>query len=298
MSFLALIIALSLNQVIRPGSAIQRDSWLLRWEQQVSASLGASVLTLLLTLLVPLLVVLWVLATVDSWLFGLLELLGVAALLLWSLGREDYHTALECFVARQSGHLHGNDVAERLWAPTGDEDGRDGFDESSPKTGSADKTEDSEPVSGYESEEENAEFASADWEREQDVLGLVYCGYERWFAPVFYFVLLGIFGALLYRAVSILARSDRDARYLTVLAVLDWLPSRILCLTFALAGDFLAVTQSRVMQRWMSTTSAAELLATAAGVACASGSARAIGDVLYRSSGFWLLVVSVIAILA
>lgn len=290
MSFLALIIALSLHQIVRPGSAIQRDSWLLSWELRVSAALGRSFITVVLTLLVPLLLVVWILATVDSWLFGLLELLGLAALLLWSLGHEDYHTALECCVARQSGHVHGNDVAERLWAPPReDEDGRDGFDENS--VDAEDKLNpDDEPL--------QEESTSADREREQEVLTLVYGGYARWFAPVFYFVLLGIIGALLYRGASILARSDRDSRYLTILAVLDWLPSRLLCLTFALTGDFLAVTQSRVVNRWIGTSPAAELLAAAAGVACSSGSARAVGDILYRSSGFWLLVISVVAMLA
>lgn len=295
MSFLALIIALSLHQVVRPGSAVQRDSWLLQWEQRVSASLGQSVLAVVLSLLVPLLVLAWVLSTVDSWLFGLVELLGVAALLLWSLGREDYHTALECCVARQSGHVHGNDVAERLWAPPReDEDGRDGFDDSSIEGQDA---FDQDPVAG-DDQEDSAAAASADWEREQEVLTLVYGGYARWFAPVFYFVLFGVVGAVLYRGVAILARSERDSRYLKILAGLDWIPSRLLCLTFALTGDFLAVTQSRVVSRWLSTTPAAELLATAAGVACASpGSARAVGDILYRSSGFWLLTVSALAML-
>lgn len=297
MSFLALIIALSLHQLIRPGSAVQRDSWLLQWEQRLSTAFGQSALALVLTVAVPLLVLVWLLSTVDSWLFGLVELLGVAALLLWSLGREDYHTALECCVARQAGHVHGNQVAERLWAPpSDDEDGRDGFDDSSVET---EETAESVVASADDGRgDEDSAADEADWEREQEVLTLVYGGYARWFAPVFYFVLFGVVGAVLYRGVAILARSERDSRYLTILAALDWIPSRLLCLTFALTGDFLAVTQSRVVSGWLSTTSAAELLATAAGVACASpGSARAVGDILYRSSGFWLLIVSAIALL-
>jgi AmpE protein len=73
---------------------------------------------------------------------------------------------------------------------------------------------------------------------------LAYSGFERWFAPVFYFLLLGPAGALAYRLLQLAARTDRDGVVVgsaeRVLHALDWLPLRILGFSCALTGDFVA----------------------------------------------------------
>jgi len=73
---------------------------------------------------------------------------------------------------------------------------------------------------------------------------LAYSGFERWFAPVFYFLLVGPAGALAYRLLQLAARTDRDGSVVSaaerVLHALDWLPLRFLAFSCALTGDFVA----------------------------------------------------------
>jgi AmpE protein len=69
---------------------------------------------------------------------------------------------------------------------------------------------------------------------------------SRWFAVLFWFVLLGPAGALLYRLTDIAARAEsadpaqRDAAA-RFLALLDWAPAQLMTLALAVAGDFDAV---------------------------------------------------------
>lgn len=67
---------------------------------------------------------------------------------------------------------------------------------------------------------------------------------ERVFATVFWFVLLGPLGAVMYRSISMCAQQSELG--LTKLAtqlqqILDWLPVRLLTFIFALSGHFTAV---------------------------------------------------------
>jgi len=62
---------------------------------------------------------------------------------------------------------------------------------------------------------------------------------QRIFAVLFWFVLLGPLGAVFYRLIAISAESDAMA--MKVLQVLDWVPARLLTLTFALGGHFMRV---------------------------------------------------------
>lgn len=76
---------------------------------------------------------------------------------------------------------------------------------------------------------------------EEGLLG----AYRYVFAPLFWFLILGPAGALLYRLAVILAEHWRDEAHgplahlaTAALAVLDWLPVRVAALTFAIVGDF------------------------------------------------------------
>ena len=69
---------------------------------------------------------------------------------------------------------------------------------------------------------------------------------RRWFGVLFWFVVLGAFGALLYRLVAI-AAEDEPALYLPegtvdgarrLLAVLDWPVAQLMALSLALVGNF------------------------------------------------------------
>jgi len=101
-----------------------------------------------------------------------------------------------------------------------------------------------------------SELTSGDVARLAIERGLV-CAYRQVFAVIFWFVILpGPAGALLYRAVALLAEEwgtagadveptphasareafGRPARQ--VLALLDWIPVRLTALSFAIVGDF------------------------------------------------------------
>ncbi len=67
---------------------------------------------------------------------------------------------------------------------------------------------------------------------------------DRLFALIFWFVLLGPFGALLFRLASELRRDESGPRQRgfaasadDLYAILDWIPARLLALGFALAGS-------------------------------------------------------------
>jgi hypothetical protein len=69
-------------------------------------------------------------------------------------------------------------------------------------------------------------------------------------------------------------------------------------LTFALSGDFMAVSQRAPLAHFADTTPAPQLLCELADVACnQEPGARVFGDILYRSAGLWLLGLSAVLIL-
>jgi membrane protein required for beta-lactamase induction len=68
---------------------------------------------------------------------------------------------------------------------------------------------------------------------------------NRTFAVIFWFILLGPFGALLYRLVSVLPKlktSHTDMDFFIaakqLLAILDWVPARLTAFSYAIAGSF------------------------------------------------------------
>lgn len=272
MTFLAMIIALSLHQVLREGSLLQRDAWLHRWDSFVAGMIGASGVRVALVLAGIALLTGWLLSAMHAWLFGLPELLLTAGLLVWSLGREDFHTALERYQARTAiGAPDASEALVGLWMPR---EGRE----------------------TYETDETN-EAGDVD-EELRCLQRLSYAGYSRWFAPLFFFLLGGPVAAVLYRVVVILAAADRDSVYQRCLGWIDWAPARLLALSFALTGDFIAVSQRAPLRHLTDATPAAVLLQELASTACGKRyGARALGEILYRSAGLWLLLASVWLIL-
>lgn len=83
---------------------------------------------------------------------------------------------------------------------------------------------------------------------------LFYRGLERWFVPVFWFALLSFWSwavaaAVLYRVVHLLAHSPKlraeDRRQCQeLMELMEWLPARLLALSFALTGRFEAAFKS------------------------------------------------------
>ena len=253
MMFLAMMIALSLHQVVHTTLQRQGDGALLGWERWLRDHVGAAGLAELLVLLLPLLALLWVLSRIEPLLFGLPNLLITAAMLFWSLGREDYHTLLERYIAATDGDdPAAADVVRGLWLPC------------------------PEP--------------SDDTAAQQRLL---YCGFQRWFAPLFYFLALGPVAAVAYRLIQLYAVADRGGLYRDFLRLADWVPVRLLALSFALTGDFVAVVRSARFDRLVS---APALLYTAAAASAQTLDGRGLRDLLYRTAGLWLLLASLLII--
>jgi AmpE protein len=263
MTFLAMIIALSLHQVLRPGNPLQRDAWLYRWDSFVAGLITAPGLRVALVLAGVALLTGWVISVMHAWLFGLPELLLTAVLLVWSLGREDFHTALERYAARKDTDAPGASQAlAGLWMPE-------------------------------EADDPHEQGEQGDHEEELRCLQrLSYAGFARWFAPLFFFLLAGPVAAVMYRVLAVLAAADRDSIYQRCLGWSDWAPARLLALSFALTGDFIAVSQRAPLRHLSDATPAARLLQDLASTACGERwGARALGELLYRSAGLWLLLI-------
>ncbi|WP_439105957.1 regulatory signaling modulator protein AmpE [Congregibacter sp.] len=300
MTFLAMIIALSLHQVIQPDSYLQRDAWLFQWDRWVAARLPTDLMRVLVTLGVIAAALLWVFSAIEGWLFGLVDLLATAGLFVWSLGRGDFHTALERYEAKIAHDPAAACAAlDCLWAPLDDEpesvlsvkENQAGPDDENVD----ENDEESDPAKRNHQTPDPLEAAESDQDRA--LQRLAYSGYARWFAPLFYFALAGPLAAVMYRVLSSLAEDNRSPLYLQWLRWLDWAPARVLGLTFALSGDFMAVSKRAPLAHFADVTPAPQLLWELAVVACNnSDGARAIGDILYRSAGLWLLGLSAVMI--
>ena len=91
MTFLAIIIALVLVQVWGSGSSMHHDNWFHDWQSRVANWGVARQLKLALVVLVPVVLAQLVLNALAPLLFGLLWIALAVELLLYSLGRRDFH---------------------------------------------------------------------------------------------------------------------------------------------------------------------------------------------------------------
>lgn len=111
---------------------------------------------------------------------------------------------------------------------------------------------------------------------------IVSSSFERLFAVVFWYLVLGPAAALLYH-VTVLYRSrgvqdhDSDAGRLVLRLgyLLEWVPARLLALTFSLAGDFVAAF-GRLRELWLDTDRSAVSLVLACALAAAGSAQRTL----------------------
>jgi AmpE protein len=70
---------------------------------------------------------------------------------------------------------------------------------------------------------------------------ILMAAHQRVFAVVFWFVILGPAGALLYRLIAYVVETSSVPKVHIIKELMDWLPARLFALLFALAGHFTAV---------------------------------------------------------
>lgn len=115
---------------------------------------------------------------------------------------------------------------------------------------------------------------------------LVASYFERLFVVIFWYLLLGPAGVLLYTLARLYCASESCVRslrgqgdggagalILRLVFILEWLPARALALTFSLAGDFVAAF-NRLQETFFSQTQALEMVKACAVDASGSSSIR------------------------
>ncbi len=223
MIFLSLVVVLAIIYWLGSASFIQHDGWFL-WllsRLQKIPGLGAvPALVMALALLLPLLVLLVIFALVyhnlgKAYLFFL-----YVPVLLYSLGRGNFIDEVKSYIALVN---NGDNVAASLLV-----ENLRGRQQHQAQEG-----------------EGEAESPVGDWQtlHTQAFKVFAYRGFERTFAVIFWFVIIGPFGALLYRLSALyreLAEEGGAAAQLSGkwLWLLELPAVRLMGLTWAFVGNF------------------------------------------------------------
>lgn len=261
MSFLVLLLAVWVEKFSAGRQRIQRDAGWLHWLGRVEAAprlqvmpwLGLALLVLLPVLLLGLLLLL-----LKPLAYGWLALPVHLLVLIYSLGRGDVLAALGPFrdAWRRDDAEAAYLVAARDLAIQTDEPG-----------------ELLVRVQGY----------------------LLWQAYQSFFAVIFWYALLGPLAALAYRLLALTGEHAQQAalgeRAEQLRHAFDWLPARVLASSFALVGDFVAVSRALLHELLNWQISAAQLVEHA-GRAAANTPDSAPGDAgLHSLDALWQMLV-------
>lgn len=287
MTFLALLIALVLVHYWDNSQLFQRDEWFYALLSRLGGWSLPPALELLLVVMLPVAALCVLLQFCGGWLFGLVGMGLTVVLLLYSFGRGDYEAA----VARYRAQCREGDFQGALMS-----------------------AQELFPAHAEELEQAGAEGMHR-WIKRR----FVYMAFERWFAVIFYYVLFGAAGALAYRLLQLYIGSGRveqgNALAPRVLHAIDWLPSRLLIMAFALTGDYVG-SRALLSSAWQDLRSATSQVLSDCGHAALglksavfndSGDESAFAQVseweveqlhglVSRSAVAWLLVVSLLTI--
>jgi AmpE protein len=202
LAFLSFIAATGLYWLMGPGGPLHTIDFLSIFRSQISdEDEGSSARTALILVVAPAVVFALLYILVEGVFGGAAMLLLGTAALFFAFGREDFPTLTQRFLAR---------------ARVGDNEGAAMVIESAGGDSSADDVDDFGDVA--------ASFFS--------VMAL-----QRWFGPVIYFLLLGPVGAVAYR-LALLTQETKTPLSDSLMRLLEWLPSRLLVLSFSVFGDF------------------------------------------------------------
>jgi AmpE protein len=216
MDFLAVLIVFVLERYRGFYPKIQSDQWFFRLEKLGHDWLGRlkipDVWQAALVIGIPCVLLIQIEDMAEGKLFGVPTLALLVVVLIYSLGRGDFTAQLESYLAHwNSGDLQSAWHLAQEFSPAGD-------------------------VIDAESAEQLHNYASE---------ALLYQGFERWFCVVFWFAVLGPWSALAYRLARLYGGQTAAADGLRTagpttgfIQLMEWLPARLLALSFALVGNF------------------------------------------------------------
>ena len=214
MSFLVLLLALLLEKFSGWRQRIQRDGFWLHWLTSAEGNSrlsSAPELALSLLVLLPVVLLGLLLVAIEPLMYGWLALPVHLLVMIYCLGRGDVMAALGPFRdAWRRGDVEAAYlVAERDLGVGGE---------------------------GQASLLRNVQAY------------LLWQGFQGFFAVIFWYALLGPLPALAYRLLAMVEAHSTQAPLRDQAArlrhILDWLPVRVLGLSFGLVGNFVAVTQT------------------------------------------------------
>jgi AmpE protein len=205
--FVAILLVLFLCHALPDLVRLREFSWWRRWLEQLGRPPSAGG-ALVLGVVAPVAICALVQWALRTPWFGLLEFLLAAAVLYYCWGPRDLERDVETIDKAP-------DTAQRSAA-----------------------------AQALKSEEQGAELP---FDAEHLVTATFHAGLKRWFGVLFWFVLVGPCGALLYRLAQLLAAAPELANRPLAqkfAAVLDWAPAHLMALSLALASNFDAVFTS------------------------------------------------------
>lgn len=273
LNFLPLALAIGLFLLWPSGNPLQRDAWYRRYLEQLNRFrwLRRRTQWHLAIGLLP--------ALALAWLVGVLppvgELCVAALVLLYSFGRG----ALGAKVADYVRACEQGDYPSAAYSAC---------------------------QQGVPAQQEAGQWAQL---HNQMLEAVAYQGLERFFAVVFWFVLLGPVGAFAYRLLQLYATVQPSPAWLRVSSLVDWLPARLLAASFAVTGNFVgSVNKLRAPELNREPRAGRLLAACALGalslddhlVQTCDASAREVEGVLAlyrRTLWLWIGLISVGAIL-
>ena len=288
MKFIALLIVLALMQYWGSSRYLHKDDWYQWLLEQAGRLRMPAELHLIFVTVLPAALWVWVLSLSEDWLFGLVGVALNVLLLLYCLGRRDYEGLLNRYrTFCREGNFESAFLLTRQEFPW---------------------------------QTDAAEAADAEHTHRWMKQCLVYMGFERWFAVIFYFVLFGAPGALAYRLLHLSGElrdeAGDEAVQKRALHIADWLPARLLVLAFALAGDYMGSREQVSSSIQNLNNSAAEIISEAAHAALGlkstvfsdHGDTEVFAEIsdweigqlqglLARSAVAWVLVISLVVVL-
>ena len=236
MKFIVIVIGILLLQRMGSLSRLQQDGWYRSWVTRLSEAKWLKAkdgVRLLLSLLVPVFLLVVLLLLLDDHWFGIPVLVLSFLVFLYSLGRGNLDEQVEDYrddLVRDDLQAAYHDAAE--FNPAGEVGAAENWDQL----------------------------------HQESVGAISYRYFERYYAVMFWFVLAGAPGALLYRLLVLHQDMalDNEVDKLRIqhwLKMMEWLPARLTGLALAFVGHFTACLDYWRGSLWESRISTAEVMA-------------------------------------